>query len=66
MDIIKKICLLIVIVGAINWGLIGFFEFNLVEALVGEEGFLRTLIYILVGISGLVSILYLFDTHDHD
>ncbi len=60
MDIIRKLCLILAIVGALNWGLIGLFEFNLVEFLVGSEGMLRSIIYILVGLGGLVSISYLF------
>ena len=36
MKIIDKIALVLVIIGAINWGLVGFFEFNLVDAIFGE------------------------------
>ena len=45
--------LTVAIIGAINWGLIGIFKFNLVEFLFGGMGWLTRLIYILVGISGL-------------
>ncbi|MGL4762853.1 MAG: DUF378 domain-containing protein [Sarcina sp.] len=55
MKILDGILLLLVIVGAINWGLIGLFGFNLVEAIFGI-GVLSGIIYILVGISGLYSI----------
>lgn len=55
MKIIDGILLLLVIIGALNWGLIGLFGFNLVEAIFGI-GILSTIIYILVGIGGLYSI----------
>ena len=61
MKIIDKIALLLVIIGAINWGLIGFFEFNLVDTIFGELSVLSRIIYALVGISGLWAIKLLFD-----
>lgn len=45
--------LTLVIVGAINWGLIGFFRFDLVASLFGEMSWLSRIVYGLVGISGL-------------
>lgn len=61
MKIIDKIALLLIIIGAINWGLIGFFNFNLVSAIFGEMSILSRIIYALVGISGLWGIKLLFD-----
>lgn len=43
----------VVIIGAINWGLIGFFQFNLVDFIFGEMSWLSRIIYALVGICGL-------------
>ena len=43
----------LVIIGAINWGLIGFFRFDLVEFLFGDMSWLSRIVYSLVGISGL-------------
>ncbi len=48
--------LIIVLIGAINWGLIGFFGFDLVSFLFGNMSWLSRIIYGLVGLSGL----YLF------
>lgn len=48
--------LTIVIIGAINWGLIGFFQFDLVAWLFGNMSWLSRIVYALVGICGL----YLF------
>jgi hypothetical protein len=49
---IDVLCLTLTIIGAIVWGLIGFFKFNLVEALFGFTWISRV-IYALVGLSGL-------------
>lgn len=46
-------------IGAINWGIIGMFNFNLVTSLLGETSTLTKIVYILVGISGLYSIICL-------
>ena len=45
--------LTIIIIGAINWGLIGFFDFNLVNFLFGDLTWLSRVIYAAVGIAGL-------------
>lgn len=50
---IDYIALTLTIIGAIVWGLIGLFQFNLVSALFGESSFFSRLIYDLVGISGI-------------
>ncbi len=61
MKVIDKIALLLVIIGAINWGLVGIFNFNLVDAIFGVMSVISRIIYILVGISGLWAIKLLFD-----
>ena len=53
MKIIDKIALILIIIGAINWGLIGFFKFDLVATIFGEMSVLSRIVYALVGISGL-------------
>jgi uncharacterized membrane protein YuzA (DUF378 family) len=54
------LALLLVIVGAVNWGLVGLFKFDLVATLVGEEfgqvNLVSRLVYILVGLAGLTLI----------
>lgn len=47
----------LVIVGGLNWGLIGLFEFNLVDAIFGEESTLSRIVYTLVGLAA-VYLLY--------
>ncbi len=56
MKVLNIIALLLIIIGAINWGLVGLFNFNLVDFLFSAGSILTKLIYILVGISGLYSI----------
>lgn len=53
------LALTISIIGAVNWGLIGFFEFNLVAFLFGNGTLLSRIVYALVGLSGL----YLVSTY---
>lgn len=60
MSTLQRIALLLTIVGAINWGLIGFFNFNLVAAIFGEATALSRIVYGLVGIAGLINLGLLF------
>ena len=50
--------LTIILIGAINWGLIGFFDFDLVSSIFGQMSMLTRIIYGLVGIGGLYAISY--------
>ncbi|MCW1949363.1 MAG: DUF378 domain-containing protein [Candidatus Shapirobacteria bacterium] len=45
------LCLVLVIVGGLNWGLVGFLNFDLVAAIFGDMSFLSKLVYDLVGLS---------------
>lgn len=56
MKVIDYIALVLVIIGAINWGLIGLFGFDLVATLFGSMSVLSRIVYTLVGIAGLWSI----------
>ncbi len=64
MKIFDKIALALVIIGAINWLLIGLFSFNLVDTIFGVMSVISRIVYILVGISGLWCIKALFTTND--
>ena len=55
METFQKIALVPTIVGALNWGLIGAFNFNLVTTLF-KDSMITNLIYIIVGICGLINI----------
>ena len=48
---------ILVIIGAINWGLVGFFDFDLVAFLFGEMTFLSRLVYDIVGVSAIISVI---------
>lgn len=54
--ILDNVLLALVIIGAVNWGLIGFFRFDLVAFLFGDMSWLSRVIYALIGISGLYMI----------
>ena len=56
MKIIYNIALTLVIIGALNWLLIGLFSFDLVTAIFGTMSLLSRIIYTLVGISGIISL----------
>ncbi|HDR6271314.1 TPA: DUF378 domain-containing protein [Bacillus cereus] len=57
MRTVQRIALALVIIGAINWGLIGFFKFDLVAAIFGgQDSFLSRVVFGLVGLSGLMCI----------
>lgn len=61
MKIIDKIALILIIIGAINWGLIALFNLDLVALLFGDMTILSRIVYGLVGLSGLWGIKLLFD-----
>ena len=46
----------LVIIGAINWGLVGLFKFNLVSAIFGSMTGLESIVYVLVGLSGILAL----------
>ncbi len=56
MEMLQKISLVVTIIGAINWGLIGTLDIDLVALLFGTATFLTKMVYILVGICGLINV----------
>jgi len=55
MKTLNMVAMVLVWVGGLNWGLVGLFQFNLVDALVGGFG-LTNIVYILVGLATVYSI----------
>lgn len=53
LNIIDWLALVLAIIGALNWGLVGLFKFNLVRAIFGEDTAASRVIYVLVGLAGL-------------
>jgi uncharacterized protein len=47
------VAIVLAAIGAINWGLVGLFDFNLVSALFGQMSTLSRIIYVLVGLAGI-------------
>lgn len=56
MKTLYYIVLTLVIIGALNWLLIGLFKFDLVAMIFGEMSVISRIIYTLVGLSGIISI----------
>lgn len=61
METVQKTALVFTIIGAINWLLIGIFDFNLVDYLFSSMYIIARIIYIIVGICGLINIGLLFN-----
>jgi uncharacterized membrane protein YuzA (DUF378 family) len=64
MPVINKITLLLLIVGGLNWGLVGLVNFDLVATLFGEMSLLSRIVYSLVGASALAQLIPLFNGQD--
>lgn len=62
MKMLHMAAFLLVVVGALNWGLVGLFGFNLVEAVLGTVPSAVQLVYVLVGVSAV----YILATHMGD
>ena len=62
-NLIKYTAFILVLIGALNWGLVGFFNFDLVKFMFGDMTFLTRLVYMLVGISAIVSAITAYICH---
>lgn len=56
MKVLDVIVTVLLLIGALNWGLIGFFGFNLVAAIFGEAGVIGRLLYVVIGLAALYEI----------
>ena len=63
---LQKIALFFTIVGALNWGCIGFLDFNFVSTIFSENGAITNVIYSLVGICGLMNVGLLLTNLEHE
>ncbi len=62
MKTLQRIALILTIVGALNWGLIGFFDFNLVTSLFGDtNNIIPRIIYSIIAIAGVINIGLFFE-----
>lgn len=53
LNVLDWVALVLIIIGAVNWGLVGLFGFDLVAAIFGNMSLLSRIVYGLVGLSGL-------------
>ncbi len=61
MEILKKVALALIIIGAINWALVGLFNLDLVATIFGGvDNIIAKIIYVIIGICGLICIPILF------
>jgi uncharacterized protein len=62
MEWLKKLAALLVLIGALNWGLVGLFDFNAVTEIFGSAATVTKVIYSLIGLSGLWMLLSKYKT----
>lgn len=66
MSALNVITLVLVIIGGLNWGLVGLFQFDLVAAIFGgQDALLARIVYVLVGVSALWQIYPLVTGREH-
>ena len=63
MDLVSKIVLILVIIGGLNWGLVGVFNFDVVSFLFGPMSVLSRTIYILIGLASVWALFSSFYPH---
>jgi len=59
-NVLGWITAILVIIGALNWGLVGILDFNLVTTIFGSIAWLEKAVYIIVGLAGIWEIILLF------
>lgn len=65
MTTLQKICLVITIIGGLNWGLVGLLDFNIIDAIFTAGSVISRIIYSLVGITSIINIgILLMDLDD--
>jgi uncharacterized membrane protein YuzA (DUF378 family) len=56
MRVVNVIALVLILIGGLNWGLVGFFDYNLVDAVFGEGSGVARVVYALVGVAALYKV----------
>ena len=56
MTTLQKICLVITIIGGLNWGLVGLLDFNIIDAIFTADSIISRIIYSIVGITSIINI----------
>ena len=66
MNTLQKACLVITIIGALNWGFIGLLDINIIESVFGVGSVIARVIYSIEGLTGLINVGILFTHLDED
>ena len=56
MTTLQKVCLVITIIGGLNWGLVGLLDFNIIDAIFTADSIISRIIYSIVGITSIINI----------
>jgi uncharacterized membrane protein YuzA (DUF378 family) len=56
MRVVNVIALVLILIGGLNWGLVGFFDYNLVDAVFGEGSGVARVVYAVVGVAAVYKI----------
>jgi hypothetical protein len=59
LNVLDWIALILLVIGGLNWGLVGVFKFDLVKAIFGDMAIVSRIIYIVVGVAALYTIYFL-------
>lgn len=60
LNVLDWICMILIVIGGLNWLLVGIFDFNLVSAIFGMTSIISRIIYILVGVAALYVVIFMF------
>lgn len=60
MNILSIIARVLIIIGGLNWGLVGAFDFNLVDAIFGVDSVASRIVYVIVGVAAVIALIELF------
>ncbi|NUJ97162.1 DUF378 domain-containing protein [Candidatus Gracilibacteria bacterium] len=62
MKVLNAIALILLVIGGLNWGLVGVFNFDLVASIFGAASMLSNIVYTLVGVSAIYSLIFNYKT----
>lgn len=56
MNVVDYVAWVLIVVGGLNWGLVGAFDYNLVDSIFGLDSTLATVVYVVVGLAAIYSV----------
>jgi uncharacterized protein len=63
--LLRSVAGLITVIGAINWGLVGLFNFDIVQSLFGTMPMLKNAVYVFIGLCGVASLFFEAGEHKY-